>query len=147
MEPAAAALAVGVLIAASIVIGLVARARSGRKHTRPRADVTAADLGIPTLGGVATIVQFSTEYCARCPAVRRALTAIAAAEGAGVVLAEVDLTHRPDLATRFRILTTPTVFVIDAHGAIAASFSGAVTGESVRTEITTLRSNLDVVVT
>ncbi|MGB4778285.1 thioredoxin family protein [Microbacterium sp.] len=138
MEPIVAAAVVAALVAVAVVVGFVGRALSGRKQRRRRADVTASDLGLDALAEVATIVQFSTEYCARCPGVRRALNGVVAGEP-GVVLTEIDLTHRPELAARFRILTTPTVFVVDRRGVIAASFAGAVSAASVRTEIAALR--------
>jgi len=36
----------------------------------------------------------------------------------------VDLTHRPDLSTRYRVLQTPTTFVVDGSGAVRARFHG-----------------------
>ncbi len=37
---------------------------------------------------------------------------------------EVDLTHRPDLSARYRVLQTPTTFVVDDSGAVRARFHG-----------------------
>ena len=37
---------------------------------------------------------------------------------------EVDLTHRPDLSARYKVLQTPTTFVVDASGAVRARFHG-----------------------
>lgn len=37
---------------------------------------------------------------------------------------EVDLTHRPDLSARYKVLQTPTTFVVDGSGAVRARFHG-----------------------
>lgn len=75
------------------------------------------------LGSTATLVQFSTETCARCPQVRRMLSGIAA-EQSGLAHLEVDLTHRPDLSTRYHVLQTPTTFVVGPDGGVRARFNG-----------------------
>jgi len=143
VDPLLALAVVGALLAVSIGVGLVLRARSGRR-VRTRDDrVAAAELGLETHGSLATVVQFSTELCSRCPAVRRTLSR-ATADDPGVALTEVDLTHRPDLATRFRVLTTPTVLVLDPSGSVRARFSGAVTAATIREEISALRRIDDV---
>jgi thioredoxin-like negative regulator of GroEL len=80
--------------------------------------------GLGSLAPAATLVQFSTEFCSACPSSRRLLTGVAA-EREGIVYLDVDLTNDPELARRLRILQTPTVFVLDAHGRLAARFGGA----------------------
>lgn len=139
MDPLWAFLGVLALVALAGVLGLWSRARSGsKKRSTTTAGVEASDVGLTALGTTATIVQFSTEYCARCPGVKRALTTVAN-EGEGVVFTDVDLTHRADLASRFRVLQTPTVLVLDAHGAVHARYSGAVTGHSISAELASMK--------
>ncbi|UUT36701.1 thioredoxin family protein [Microbacterium elymi] len=128
-----AVLAVAVLVAVTLVVGGMLRHRDGRaRRVADRTiDVATAETG--PRGERATLVQFSTELCARCPQVRRMLDVIAG-ERAGVLFTEVDLTRRPDLAKRLHILQTPTVFVLDADGFVHTRFAGvpaaqAVTGE------------------
>ncbi len=82
-----------------------------------------ADADAPQLGARATLVQFSTEMCTRCPQVRRMLTGVAA-DHEGLDHIEVDLTRRPDLSARYRVLQTPTTFVVDRSGAVRARFNG-----------------------
>lgn len=118
------------LAAIALTAGLVVRARSGRARAVSGERVDAEALGIhpltgPAFGDGATLVQFSTEFCARCPGVHRALDALAA-EREGVRVIEVDLTHRADLARRHGVLQTPTVLVVDAAGAVTSRLSGAV---------------------
>jgi hypothetical protein len=84
--------------------------------------LSAADLGAP-LGARATLVQFSTEVCAYCGPTRELLTE-AARERDGVSFIEIDAAERMDLTRRLRVLSTPTVLVLDALGAITSRASG-----------------------
>lgn len=85
--------------------------------------LTAADLGTP-LGVHATLVQFSTEVCAYCGPTRKLLAEVAA-ERDGVAFVEIDAAARMDLTRRLRVLSTPTVLVLDALGGITSRASGA----------------------
>lgn len=111
------------LIALATAAGLLLRARDGRRRGGGRLRFDPADAGVGGLGAHATLVQFSTEMCARCPQVRQMLSSYVV-EQDGVHHVEVDLTHRPDLASRYRVLQTPTTFVVDASGAVLARFPG-----------------------
>ncbi|MCU1482016.1 MAG: thioredoxin [Subtercola sp.] len=86
-------------------------------------DVTTGD-DPAAFGSTATLLQFSTEFCSTCPATRRMLGEIAARTD-GVAHVDVDLTHRGDLANRYRILQTPTTFILDGRGALVARIGGA----------------------
>lgn len=121
----AVAIVAGV-VALAAVLGLTWRARTGR--ARAARDATAflpGELpGLEAFAPGATLVQFSTEYCAVCPSTRRFLQHVAA-ERDHVAHHDVDLTHRPELASRLRILQTPTVFVLDPAGRLVTRFGGA----------------------
>ncbi|AOX66869.1 hypothetical protein BJK06_15095 [Curtobacterium sp. BH-2-1-1] len=127
---AAVAVLVGVLALAT-VIGLLLRARTGRarptrtKDTRTTTtDPTTADLApAEAFGTEATLVQFSTPTCARCPATRRQLDTLAA-EHPGVTRLEIDLAERPELARRFAVMQTPTVLLLDRGRAVHTRFGG-----------------------
>jgi thiol-disulfide isomerase/thioredoxin len=108
------------LVAVAVVVGVVWRARDGRRRRGADA-VDLTDLGVTT--GRVTLVQFGTETCARCPQVRRMLQGIASALP-HVDHVDVDLTHRPDLARRHHVLSTPTTFLIGTDAALAARFDG-----------------------
>ncbi|MEO8906744.1 MAG: thioredoxin family protein [Microbacteriaceae bacterium] len=113
------------LVAATSVVGLVLRSRTGRVIPA-RADVVrSADLPAPAvLGSQATLLQFSTTFCAPCRATHRVLGQLAA-QRTGVAHLDVDLTEHPELATRFNILQTPTTFLLDATGTVRARVGGA----------------------
>ena len=84
--------------------------------------LTAADLGAP-LGRRATLVQFSTEFCTYCGPTRELLAAVAS-ERDGVAFVEIDAADRMDLTRRLRVMSTPTVLVLGADGAIERRSSG-----------------------
>jgi len=131
------------LVAAS-VLGLVLRRRAGRfragpglragqpnpaqtaNAARPAAGtppvLTEADLGGP-LGQRATLVQFSTAFCAPCRPTRQILGQVAGMVD-GVTHVEVDAAERLDLVRRLRINSTPTVLVLDPDGAIVKRAAG-----------------------
>lgn len=120
----ALAVLVGVLALATI-LGLVLRQRTGRARAAatsgaPRADDLAPD---GEYGSAATLVQFSTPTCARCPGTRRQLDAVAG-DHEGVRRIEIDLAERPELARRFDVMQTPTVLLLDADRAVRTRFGG-----------------------
>lgn len=124
----------------ALVAGLAWKARDGRVRAiaAPAAALDgrdAHDLGLDDrLGADATLVQFSTEYCSRCPATARALGALADGYD-GVRHVEIDLTHDPALADRFRVTQTPTVLVLDAHGSTAGRVAGVPRTDDLRSLI------------
>ncbi|WP_412875830.1 TlpA family protein disulfide reductase [Curtobacterium flaccumfaciens pv. flaccumfaciens] len=123
----AVAVLVGILALAT-VLGRLLRRRTGRAvpagsrtgSDGPRADDLAPE---SDYGSAATLVQFSTPTCARCPATRRHLDALAARHD-GVARLEIDLAERPDLATRFNVMQTPTVLLLDADRSVHTRFGG-----------------------
>jgi thiol-disulfide isomerase/thioredoxin len=84
--------------------------------------LTPAVLGTG-LGERATLVQFSTEFCAYCGPTREVLGEIASSAD-GVRVVEIDAAERMDLTKRLRVFTTPTVLVLGPDGEIAARSSG-----------------------
>lgn len=119
-----ALLVAGVLLGLATLIGVLLRRREGRHvDAAPGERMRASDLDGEALGERATLVQFSTELCARCPQVRRQLTQLAGTRP-GVRHIDVDLTHRPDLARHYHVLQTPTTLLVDVSGAVHARYRG-----------------------
>lgn len=117
-----------IVIVALVVVatgaGVAFRRTQGRARTVDSAEIVdPRRLGADGLGEEATLLQFSTEMCSRCPGVHRMLSDIAD-DRDGVRHLDVDLTHRPDIAQHFRVLQTPTTLVLDRHGAIRTRFGG-----------------------
>ena len=82
------------------------------------------------LGETATLLQFSSAFCAPCRATRRTLADVAAAVP-GVVHVEVDAEHHLELVRRLGILRTPTTLVLDARGVEVTRAAGAPRKEQV----------------
>ena len=81
-------------------------------------------LGADSLGQTATLLQFSTELCARCPGVHRTLGGRRRRTAKASRHLDVDLTHRPDIAKHFHVLQTPTTLVLDRNGVVQTRFGG-----------------------
>ena len=119
-----ALIALAVLLAATVALGVYLTWRQSRARRHVAHEVVDPHrLGADGLGEVATLLQFSTEMCARCPGVHRTLAAIAD-DHAGVRHLDVDLTHRPDIAKHFHVLQTPTTLVLDRDGVVRTRFGG-----------------------
>ncbi|GGU44456.1 thioredoxin family protein [Nocardioides albus] len=97
-------------------------------------DAVTDALGETELGARATLVQFSSAFCAPCRATRRILADVAEIVP-GVVHLEVDAEHHLDLVRRLDILRTPTTLVIDGGGFEIARASGAPRKEQVLSAI------------
>lgn len=128
MTPPAIALSLLALVLLGTVLGVAWRATTGRVSARS-GGVSAVDL-VDDPGSSATLLQFSTEFCAPCVATRRVLADVARATR-GVAHVELDLTARPELASRFGILQTPTTLILDTAGIVRARIGGAPKRETV----------------
>ncbi|NUS16777.1 MAG: thioredoxin family protein [Streptomyces sp.] len=84
--------------------------------------LTSGDLGGP-LGERATLVQFSSAFCAPCRATRRVLAEVSAMVE-GVRHVEIDAEAHLGLVRRLRVEKTPTVLVLDARGAVVRRAAG-----------------------
>lgn len=86
------------------------------------AELSAADLGAP-LGTRATLVQFSSAFCAPCRATRQVLAEVARMVD-GVSHVEIDAESRLDLVRRLDVRRTPTTFVLGPDGHVSHRASG-----------------------
>lgn len=84
--------------------------------------ITAESIGAP-LGERATLVQFSSAFCAPCRAARVVLADVASIVP-GVRHVEVDAESHLDLVRELKVLSTPTIFVLDATGAVTSRAAG-----------------------
>ena len=134
------------VLAAATAFGLYRRATDGRLRTveiaadatdslpvpgAPRGEghghdgdrVTAHEIGEP-LGERATLVAFSSAFCAPCRATRAVLDEVTRMVD-GVVHVEVDAEAHLDLVRRLDVRRTPTVLVLDAAGIVRVRAAGA----------------------
>jgi thiol-disulfide isomerase/thioredoxin len=76
------------------------------------------------LGEKATLLQFSSAFCAPCRVTRRVLAEVADVVP-GVVHVEVDAEHHLELVRRLGVTRTPTTLILDEHGQEVSRASGA----------------------
>jgi thiol-disulfide isomerase/thioredoxin len=136
MDVTGGLIALAAVLAVASVLGLTLRRRAGRFRAAAAPSsaqarlaapagpdvLTGADLGEP-LGRRATLVQFSTAFCAPCRPTRQILAQVAGMVD-GVTHVDLDAAARLDLVRRLRINSTPTVLVLDPDGAIVKRASG-----------------------
>lgn len=137
MDAGTVALVLVGLVLAATLLGVLHRATQGRARTvstRRNGDARIVDIAGVALGGRATLLQFSTEVCAPCKSTARVLDELAARTEA-VTHVDLDVTHRPELASRYRVLQTPTTLILDADGAVRARIGGAVRRDVVVAEL------------
>jgi thiol-disulfide isomerase/thioredoxin len=122
-------IALAAALLAATLLGVAMRRRAGQFRppspgtpAKPAGALTEADLGAG-LGRQATLVQFSTAFCAPCRPTRQILAQVADMVD-GVTHVEVDAAARMDLVQRLRINSTPTVLVLDSDGAIVKRATG-----------------------
>ena len=141
-----------VAVVLTVGIGLWRAATDGRFRTqRPAADAAdrpaapagpdedveespaaaLAEAGVEhRLGERATLLQFSSAFCAPCRATRRVLADVAAAVP-GVAHVEVDAEQHLDVVRRLGVASTPTTLVLDAGGRVTARATGQPRKEAV----------------
>jgi thiol-disulfide isomerase/thioredoxin len=105
-------------LGAATVFGLLWRWRTGRLKEQ---DVSRG--WEFALGERATLVQFSSAFCAPCRATKRILGEVAGMVP-GVRHVEIDAEANLGLVRELDILRTPTVLVLDATGRIVQRASG-----------------------
>lgn len=113
-------------VVAGVVLSALKAWVDGRFRGKSEDDVervTAEEAG-GELGERATLLQFSSAFCAPCRATRRTLAEV---EGMvdGVRHVELDAESHLELVRRLDILRTPTTLILDATGAVVKRASGA----------------------
>ena len=113
------------VLLATTAVGLVWKRRQGAVRA-----VIPADSLLEVISGLgeqpgerATLLQFSSAFCAPCRATRRILGEVAAAVP-GVRHIEVDAEAHLDVVRRLNIFKTPTTLVLDAAGRVTQRAAG-----------------------
>lgn len=96
------------------VVGAEASAVSATAAARPWRD---------QLGERATLVQFSSAFCAPCRTTRQVLTSVASSLP-GVEHVEIDAEHHLDLVRELGIMRTPTTLILGPDGVERLRASG-----------------------
>lgn len=119
-------------VIALIVIGLIGLTLFGIWHRRRQGAVKLASgeprvitpLQLPgPLADGATLVMFSTRFCAICPSARALFESVVSEPRARFY--EIDAEQDLDLAKRFGVKSTPTTLVLNSKGEEVARIIGA----------------------
>lgn len=117
----------GVAVVVAVGFGLFRRATDGRFGAEPVSQTWGhvnAALPQESLGDRATLVQFSSAFCAPCRTTRVVLADVAARED-GVRHLEIDAELQLELVRALDVRRTPTTLVLDARGHEVARAAGA----------------------
>jgi thiol-disulfide isomerase/thioredoxin len=124
--------------------GFYFRARSGRLKTTSKkgsatgtSGITAVEMG-NEFGSVATLLQFSSAFCAPCRTTKVLLGEVAKAEE-GVVHVVLDAESHLELVRRLKIISTPTTLILDSNGVEVGRAVGAPRREQVAAALHALR--------
>ncbi len=96
---------------------------------------------VETLGERATLVQFSSAFCAPCRAARVVLSDVAATVP-GVRHVEIDAEHHLDVVRRLGVQRTPTTLLLDAHGREISRALGAPRKQAVLASLSAMGINI-----
>lgn len=127
-------------LVAVVIVGLVALASGlGVLWQSLQGKIRVGDQRIVSIDGIAlgeraTLLQFSTEVCAPCRSTAKVLGELADGQQ-DVAHVDLDVTHRPELAARYRVMQTPTTLILDRDGAVQARIGGAVRRALVTAEL------------
>ena len=132
------------LVAATTAFGLIWKSSQGKaKRIASGEQIDLASLGavkngkpVTAFGKNTTLLQFSSETCATCKQTAKLFHELEATSD-GLLHIEVDLTHRLDLAEKFKILQTPTTLVLDSKGIVKSRIGGAPRAATIEAEIGT----------
>lgn len=138
---------IGILVLVALVVGLWWKSRTGRAKLVRSGKIV--DLGklkaskngesVREFGKLATLLQFSTEFCSICDSTAR-LYGQLEKSNPGLKHIEVDVTHRMDLAAHFSIMQTPTTLILDKDGIVRARIGGAPRQNVIEAEIRKLEA-------
>lgn len=138
------ALGLGLLLAATLIFGLLYRAKRGRVHpAKPltgEAVVNPLDLSPLTvvLGSRGSFIQFSSAFCTPCRATRLLLEGVAATNP-GFIHHDIDAEAHLELVRRLHILSTPTTIILDRNGVEVGRASGAPKRDDIERVVASLR--------
>ena len=106
-----------VVLGVATLFGLWRRHNEGRTRVDTHhAVVTARELGHP-LGRGATLLQFSSAFCAPCRTTKVVLNKTARAID-GVTHIEIDAESHLELVRRLDVRKTPTTLILNANGVV-----------------------------
>ncbi|CAG7612701.1 TlpA family protein disulfide reductase [Leucobacter soli] len=137
MTPTLALALIGALVAFAALAGTILANRTASVRVEAAGERLDPEVFAPRdFGSKGTVIQFSTAYCTRCPGTERIITE--SLDGRrGVEFIHIDVTARPELASRFRLNQTPTVLILDPSGTPRTRLAGPLSRETLASSIET----------
>jgi len=118
-----------------IVVGFVAY----RVFTRWQIRQAAAQASDPLLSGaprVPTVVYFTTPTCGPCQTQQTpTLNLLKTEMGDGLHIVRVDAEADPDAASRWGVMTVPTVFILNPDGTPRKVYNGVVNASTLKDDL------------
>jgi thiol-disulfide isomerase/thioredoxin len=115
--------ALAIIAAGLALYRLLNRAILYRAQKNGAPDATQALFSLP---GVPAILYFTTPDCVACKTVQRpALERLKECLGDRLQVVEINAQEKPDLASRWGVLSVPTTFIIDERGQLRHVNHGA----------------------
>ncbi|MEY4458014.1 MAG: hypothetical protein RIS25_607 [Actinomycetota bacterium] len=108
------------LVAAATVLGLLWKRTQGRVSKPASSSVIPQEFVTP---GATTLLQFTTEMCGPCAALKPQLAKLALYRS-DIAHREVDALEHLDLASRLNIRSTPTTLIVTDSGEVVGRING-----------------------
>ena len=122
-------------IAILIVLGGLGLSLIYQRWMQLRTPNLLQELG-PLRPGAFTLVYFTTPTCVPCKTVQRpAIEGLKKLLGNALHVVEIDATEKPELASRWGVLSVPTTFVIDPRGEVRHINHGVTRAEQLLLQI------------
>jgi thiol-disulfide isomerase/thioredoxin len=123
------AFALAIILAGLVAYRLANRAiltRAAKKNPSGVNDIPGARKGVPA------ILYFTAPDCAPCKTIQRpALKKVQDRLGDRLQVIEIDAYERPDLASRWGVMSVPTTFLLDEEGRLLHVNHGATRAEKI----------------
>lgn len=113
-------LAVLALVAVATVLGVLWKRGQGKLTSSVSESVIPAEFVTP---GATTLLQFTTEMCGPCAALKPQLAKLALYRS-DIAHREVDAIEHLDLASTFNIRSTPTTLIVTDRGEVVGRING-----------------------
>jgi thioredoxin-like negative regulator of GroEL len=122
------------LIAIAVIGGAALLLRSQKDAQRELVGTVLEPAG--THRNMPSVLYFTGKACTICHTAQRpALRSLAATLDPGIEIREIDIAVEPELSRRYRVMSLPTIIVLDAAGQVTDINVGFTTGEVLRRQL------------